>query len=135
MEASAKAQTVAGGTKFQTSTPIGKCFAAVLTYLKHQGHDIELADRDAGRIATVLTVTGNHSLTGTRILVTFVEDSHSQTSLRVVVTSQHCLRRGRIEQGVTPRGQSRKIKELRQSHRPETQEAPHYRALERCQAR
>src|SRR6516165_4810450 len=81
MEASAKAQTVAGGTKFQTSTPIGKCFAAVLTYLKHQGHDIELADRDAGRIATVLTVTGNHSLTGTRILVTFVEYSHSQTSL------------------------------------------------------
>ena len=88
MEESAQPKTVAGGVTFQTPLSIEKCFEAALNHLKRNGHDIELADREAGRIVTVMEVTGSHSQTGTRILATLIKDSDSQTSLRVAVTTQ-----------------------------------------------
>jgi len=88
MEESAQPKAVSGGATFQTPIPIENCFDVVLNHLKRQGHDIELADRDAGRIVTVMEVSGSHSQTGTRILVTLIKDSNSQTTLRIVVTTQ-----------------------------------------------
>ena len=88
MEESAEPRAVSGGATFQTPIAIEKCFDGILNHLKRQGHDIELADRDAGRIVTVLEIAGSHSQTGTRILVTLIKDSNSQTSLRIVVTTQ-----------------------------------------------
>ena len=88
MEESAEPRAVSGGATFRTPIPIEKCFDAVLNHLKRQGHDIELADRDAGRIVTVMEISGSHSQTGTRILVTLIKDSNSQTTLRIVVTTQ-----------------------------------------------
>jgi len=88
MEESAQPKAVSGGTTFQTPIPIENGFDAVLNHLKRQGHDIELADRDAGRIVTVMETVGSHSQTGTRILVALIKDSNSQTTLRIVVTTQ-----------------------------------------------
>jgi hypothetical protein len=88
LEESAQPKALAGGVTFQTPLPIEECFDAVLNHLKHQGHYIELADREAGRIVTVMEVAGTHSQTGTRILVTFIKDSDSQTSVRVGVIAQ-----------------------------------------------
>ena len=86
-EESAQPKAVGGGVTFQTPLAIEKCFEAALNHLKRNGHDIELADREAGRIVTVMEVTGSHSQTGTRILATLIKDSDSQTSLRVAVTT------------------------------------------------
>jgi|SRR5215471_12776939 len=88
LEKSAQPKAVAGGVMFPTPMPIEKCFDAVLNHLKRRGHDIDLADREAGRIATVIEVAGGHSQTGTRVLATLIEDSDSQTSVRVAVTAQ-----------------------------------------------
>src|SRR5262249_23776759 len=81
-------KAVAGGVTFPTPMPIEKCFDAVLNHLKRRGHEIDLADREAGRIATVMEVAGGHSQTGTRVLATLIEDSDSQASVRVAVTAQ-----------------------------------------------
>jgi hypothetical protein len=88
MEESAQPKALAGGVTFPMPIPIAKCFDAVLNHLKRQGHDIDLADREAGRIVTVMEVAGGHSQTGTRILVTLIKDSDTQTSVRVAVTTQ-----------------------------------------------
>ena len=87
-EECAQPKTVAGGVTFQTPLSIEKCFEAALSHLKRNGHDIELADHEAGRIVTVMEVTGSHSQTGTRILATLIKDSDSQTSVRVAVATQ-----------------------------------------------
>jgi hypothetical protein len=88
LEESAQPKALAGGVAFQTEVPIAKCFDAVLNHLKRQGLDIDLTDREAGRIVTVMEVAGGHSQTGTRILVTLIKDGDSRTSVRVAVTAQ-----------------------------------------------
>jgi len=88
LEESAQPKALAGGVTFATPVPMDRCFEAVLNQLKRQGHDIETADREAGRIVTVMAISGSHYQTGARILVTFIKDSATQNSLRVAVTSQ-----------------------------------------------
>jgi hypothetical protein len=85
-ESAPKAQ--AGGVTFQTSLPLAKCFDAVLNHLKRKGHDIDTANKEAGRIVTVMEIAGGYSQTGTRILVTFLPDSDTQTPIRVAVSVQ-----------------------------------------------
>ena len=85
---SAQPKGLAGGVTFQTPLSMDRCFETVLNDLKRKGHDIEIADRDAGRIVTAMEIAGSHSQTGTRILVTLIKDSDTQTSVRVAVSSQ-----------------------------------------------
>ncbi len=85
---SAAPQNIAGGITFQSPVPIDKTFEVVTNELKREGHTLDRADKDAGQIITTMEISGGYSQTGTRIVVTLIKDSDSQTSLRVVVTKQ-----------------------------------------------
>lgn len=85
---SGQIQNVKGGTTFQANLPYDKAYDAVLNYLKRQGYTIDAASADTGQIATAMDVKGGYRQTGTRIIVVFIKDADSQTSLRVVVSEQ-----------------------------------------------
>ena len=87
-EESAQPRAIAGGVTFHTPLSIDQCFETVLNHLKRQGHDIEIADKDAGRIVTAMKIAGSHSQTGTSILVILIKDTDTKTSVRVAVSSQ-----------------------------------------------
>ena len=84
----ATARHVEGGVTFSTALPVEKCFNATLNFLKRHDYAIDSVDRDAGQIATALDVKGGYSQTGTRVLITLIKDSDTQTSVRVTVTRQ-----------------------------------------------
>jgi hypothetical protein len=85
---SAAPKNVAGGVTFQSPTSMEKTFEVIANDLKRQGHAIDRADKDAGQIVTAMEITGGYTQTGTRILVTLIKDSDTQTSVRVVVAKQ-----------------------------------------------
>lgn len=68
--------------------PVDKSFDAALTCLKKQGYSIEVANKDGGKIATSMVVTGGWHQTGTRVLVSLIKETDSTTTLRVAVTKQ-----------------------------------------------
>jgi hypothetical protein len=68
--------------------PYDKAYDAALNYMKRQSYTIDSADKETGQIITAMDVTGKHSQTGTRVLITCIKDSDSQTSIRVAVTEQ-----------------------------------------------
>jgi hypothetical protein len=88
LEESAQPKALAGGVNFHTPLSIDQCFETVLNHLKRQGHDVEIADKDAGRIVTAMKIAGRHSQTGTRILVILIKDTDTKTSVRVAVSAQ-----------------------------------------------
>jgi len=73
---------------FQNAVAIDKTYEAVLNHLKRQGQTIESADKEVGQIITAMDITGGYSQTGTRIQITFIKDSDTQTTVRVAVTKQ-----------------------------------------------
>jgi hypothetical protein len=79
---------VAGGVTFQTALPFDRCFESVVNSLKRSGHEIQVADRDAGTIVTAVEIGGKYTQTGTRYHVILIKDSDIQTSVRVAVTVQ-----------------------------------------------
>ena len=81
-------QNVKGGFTFQTMTPYDKAYESALNYLKRNSYTIDTASAETGQIATVIEVKGGYRQTGTRVLVTCIKDSDTQTSVRVVVTEQ-----------------------------------------------
>lgn len=81
-------QNVPGGVSFKASVSFATAMDAVVNKLKREGHAIERADRDAGEVASVMEITGGYSQTGTRILISFIKDSDTETTIRVVVTKQ-----------------------------------------------
>lgn len=85
---SEKPQNVKGGATFQVNVTYGKSYDSALNWLKRQGYTIDSASGDTGQIVTALDVTGGYSQTGTRVQLTFIKDSDSMTSVRVVVTEQ-----------------------------------------------
>ena len=80
--------SVAGGSAFQTATAYEDTFQLVLNYLKRNGETIETANKDAGEIATALTVKGGWHQTGTRMQVTLIRESATTTTVRVAATEQ-----------------------------------------------
>lgn len=88
IEESAQPRNVKGGITFQTSVPYDKAYDGALTYLKRQGYTIETAGKETGQIITAMDVKGGYSQTGTRVQVTCIKDSDTQTSMRVLVTDQ-----------------------------------------------
>jgi hypothetical protein len=88
LEQSAQVTSPAAGVTFQASLSYEKCFDAVNNFLKRAGHEIETANKDGGSIVTAMEITGRYTQTGTRIRVTMIKDSNTQTSVRVAVTTQ-----------------------------------------------
>ncbi len=85
---SAEPRNVKGGTTFQAAAPYDKAYDAVLNYLKRQGYTIDSAGKDTGQIITAMDTSGRYTQTGTRVEVTCIKDSDTQTSVRVAVTEQ-----------------------------------------------
>ncbi|MGO9239700.1 MAG: hypothetical protein ACLQBJ_02730 [Bryobacteraceae bacterium] len=81
-------KNVAGGVTFQVNDAYDNSYDIALNYLKRGGHTIDSADKDVGQIITAIEITGGYSQTGTRIQVTLIKDSDTQTSVRVAVTKQ-----------------------------------------------
>ena len=79
---------VPGGQSFVVQVPIDRAFDLVLNGLKRDGSAIDEADRVIGRIVTGLTVTGGWTQTGRRVVVVFIKDTPTQTTVRVAVTLQ-----------------------------------------------
>ena len=85
---SAQPREVPGGVTFQVNVPLETAFETVLTAFKRKEYAIESADKVLGRIGTGMTVTGGYIQTGSRVIVVFIKDSDSQTSIRVTTTAQ-----------------------------------------------
>jgi hypothetical protein len=88
-EDSGKQVAVSGGQSFQVGKPYDATFEAVVTYLKKQNYTVESASKDAGQIATAMTITGGWRQTGTRVQVTLIKESETVTTVKVAVTEQH----------------------------------------------
>ena len=88
VEQSAQATSTAVGVAFQASLSYERCFDVVNNFLKRTGHEIETANKDGGSIVTAMEITGKYTQTGTRILVTLIKDSDTQTSVPVTVTAR-----------------------------------------------
>jgi hypothetical protein len=86
LEQSAQVTSPAPGVTFQAPLSYEKCFDAVNNFLKRAGHEIETANKDGGSIVTAMEITRRY--THTRIRVTMIKDSNTQTSVRVAVTTQ-----------------------------------------------
>ncbi|MGA2434343.1 MAG: hypothetical protein ABSG25_03565 [Bryobacteraceae bacterium] len=78
-------KTVPGGVTFSNPASLDQSFDAVLNYLKKQGKAIESADKQIGQI---FTAQERSKKIATRIMVIFIKDSDSQTTLRVAVVTQ-----------------------------------------------
>jgi len=85
---SAQIRNVPGGVTFQNPGPFNKTYDITLNHLKRQGYTIDSADKDVGQIITAMDIKGGYSQTGTRIQVTLIKDSDTQTTVRVAVTQQ-----------------------------------------------
>ena len=88
-EDSGKPVALSGGQSFQVSKPYDATFEAVVTYLKKQNYMVESASKDAGQIATVMSITGGWRQTGTRAQVTLIKESDTVTTVKVAVTEQY----------------------------------------------
>jgi hypothetical protein len=88
IEQSAQATNVPGGITFQSASAYEKCFEGIANFLKRDGHELEIANKEAGSIVTAMEITGKYTQTGMRVHVTLIKDSDTQTSIRVAVTIQ-----------------------------------------------
>lgn len=85
---SARPKNVAGGIKCQTQKSYQDTYDLLLNWVKRADYTIESADRENGWITTAMTITGGYRQTGTRLLLTLIKDSETETTVRVVVTEQ-----------------------------------------------
>lgn len=85
---SEKPKNVSGGVTFKANQSFEKTYEVVLNHLKREGHTIDSADKDVGQIITAIDIKGGYSQTGTRIQITLIKDSETQTTVRVAVTKQ-----------------------------------------------
>src|SRR6516165_3145034 len=88
IEQSAQATSVSGGVTFRSPLPYEKCFDAVSNYLKRNGCEIESGNKDTGSLVTAMEIAGKYNQAGTRIHVTLIKHSDTQTSVRVAVAVQ-----------------------------------------------
>lgn len=80
--------SVSEGSSFQTSRSEDEAFQLIINYLKRSGETIENASKDAGEIATALSIKGGWHQTGTRTQISLIRDSETTTTVRVAVTEQ-----------------------------------------------
>jgi hypothetical protein len=85
---SAGVQNVKGGSSFETALAYEKTYEAAINYLKRHGYTIDSASVETGQIITAMDIKGGYRQAGTRIQITCIKDSDTQTSVRVLVTEQ-----------------------------------------------
>src|SRR6185369_7589651 len=83
---SAQPKNIQGGVTFQQTTAYVKAYESILNHLKRKGYTIDSADERTGQLITALDITGKYNQTGTRLRITLIKDSDSQTTVRVAVT-------------------------------------------------
>ena len=80
--------SVSQGSSFQTPRSQDEAFQLIVNYLKRNGETIESASKDAGEIATALSIKGGWHQTGTRTQISLIKDSETATTVRVAITEQ-----------------------------------------------
>lgn len=80
--------SIRGGVTFEAQSAYATTYEDALNYLKRQDYSIDSASKDTGQIITAMTVKGHWHQTGTRVVVTLIQDSSSSTTVRVAVTEQ-----------------------------------------------
>ncbi len=85
---SAAPQQIAGGDLFRVAKSYRETYASVLNFLKHRGDSIETASAETGQIITAISVKGGWKQTGTRAVITLIEEKNGESSIRAVVTEQ-----------------------------------------------
>jgi hypothetical protein len=68
--------------------PADRVFELDLSFLKRQDRVIEAAGKDMGQITTALAFSGGWKQTGTRVRVTLIKDSDTETTVKVAVMEQ-----------------------------------------------
>lgn len=81
-------QNVKGGTVLHASIPYDTAYEGALNYLKREGYTIDSTSAETGQIVTAIDIKGGYRQTGTRVRITCIKDSDTQTSVRVLVTEQ-----------------------------------------------
>lgn len=84
----AKTIIVKGATPITVSADYPSTFDSVIKAYQKADDPVVIADRDAGLVATEITITGGWRQTGTRTVVTFIKESDQETTVKVAVTTQ-----------------------------------------------
>jgi hypothetical protein len=95
---SSEARSLPGGSQFTLSMPSDKAFTAVVNYLNAGGqYSVDTTNRDAGLIATTMNITGGWKQTGTRVVITIISSSATESIIRVAVTTQQRYKAAQTE--------------------------------------
>ena len=86
--ASGEAHPVAGGQKITFHAPSDKVFAAIVKVLNLSDRTVDATNKDSGLIATAIDIKGGYKQTGTRIVITVISISDSETLVRIASTEQ-----------------------------------------------
>ncbi len=109
---SEKIQNVSGGVTFQQASAMDKTYDDLLNYVKREGLTIDSASKETGQIVTAIDVTGKYHQIGTRVYLTVIKSSETETSVRVAVTEQKRYKALQTEPWSSPKVNAEKSSEL-----------------------
>ena len=109
---SEKIQNVSGGVTFQQASAMDKTYDDLLNYVKREGLTIDSASKETGQIVTAIDVTGKYHQIGTRVYLTVMKSSETETSVRVAVTEQKRYKALQTEPWSSPKVNAEKSSEL-----------------------
>ena len=109
---SEKIQNVSGGVTFQQASALDKTYDNLLNYVKREGLTVDSASKETGQIVTSLEVAGKYHQVGTRVYLTVIKDSETQTSVRVAVSEQKRYKALQTEPWSSPKVNAEKSSEL-----------------------
>jgi len=99
---SSKPVAVKGGSSFVVPSAFNGTFETVARALKKADESVVVADREAGLIATDITVTGGWRQTGTRTVVSLIKESDAETTVKVTATIQKRFKALQVEPWSAP---------------------------------
>lgn len=109
---SEKIQNVSGGVTFQQASAMDKTYDDLLNYVKREGLTIDSASKETGQIVTAIDVTGKYHQIGTRVYLTVIKSSETETSVRVAVSEQKRYKALQTEPWSSPKVNAEKSSEL-----------------------
>ena len=109
---SEKIQNVSGGVTFQQASAMDKTYDDLLNYVKREGLMIDSASKETGQIVTAIDVTGKYHQIGTRVYLTVIKSSETETSVRVAVSEQKRYKALQTEPWSSPKVNAEKSSEL-----------------------
>ena len=109
---SEKIQNVSGGVTFQQASAMEKTYDDLLNYVKREGLTIDSASKETGQIVTAIDVTGKYHQIGTRVYLTVIKSSETETSVRVAVSEQKRYKALQTEPWSSPKVNAEKSSEL-----------------------